>query len=458
MNLDQLRGALVSAGAVKLFAKPLAENDNSKNQVYFGPGFGALNLIPTREIAATAESPNPIFKARLEFGWINEQGVVSPAPGAQLILYPQYPEVRFSGFLRGCKSAPSLLMNSRLRGRLLLLAITTAGTSLGYVASAESIIAREFRDLRLEPTDGVFVALPLPIERTFVQRQLFADREEDEDVVEPSESGAVPADTRGELLRALRRVHRKGWIDSKQLDKSGNIKPCEAPQCGGFTLEAELGVWKNSVGEPDFLGWEVKQHSVPNFDSLGGAITLMTPEPTGGYYKDKGVEQFIRKFGYPDKNGKKDRLNFGGIHKVGERQSTTGLTMCLVGYDAEKSRIVNPNGSIALVSARNEVAAEWGFAGVLTHWSRKHSRAVYVPSMRRTLPSWQYSYGPRVRLAVGTDSLRLLQAIASGSVYYDPGIKLENASTRPTSKRRSQFRISSKQIDALYGSVTSVAL
>ena len=29
----------------------------------------------------------------------------------------------------------------------------------------------------------------------------------------------------------------------------------------------------------------------------------MTPEPTAGIYKDRGVEFFIRKFGYPDKKG-----------------------------------------------------------------------------------------------------------------------------------------------------------
>lgn len=54
--------------------------------------------------------------------------------------------------------------------------------------------------------------------------------------------------------------------------------------------------------EPDFRGWEVKQHSVTNFPRAdsGTAITLMTPEPTDGFYKDRGVEAFIRWFGSPD--------------------------------------------------------------------------------------------------------------------------------------------------------------
>ena len=63
----------------------------------------------------------------------------------------------------------------------------------------------------------------------------------------------------------MHRINRLGWIDSKQLASNGVLKPCSAPQCGGFTLEAELGIPKNRVAEPEFLGWEVKQHAVTSF-------------------------------------------------------------------------------------------------------------------------------------------------------------------------------------------------
>ena len=43
MNLEQLTALFAGKGSKKLYAKPLAENDNSKNQVYFGGGFQALN-------------------------------------------------------------------------------------------------------------------------------------------------------------------------------------------------------------------------------------------------------------------------------------------------------------------------------------------------------------------------------------------------------------------------------
>lgn len=257
----------------------------------------------------------------------------------------------------------------------------------------------------------------------------------------------------------MHRVHSLGWIDSKQLDSDGQLKPCTAPQCGGFTLEAELGIPKDSDAEPDFLGWEVKQYAVEDFERIESAkpITMMTPEPDGGFYKDADVEAFIRKFGYADKNDKPDRLNFGGRHVVGVRCPPTGLTLQLAGYDAAKSKITDADGKIALLSDAGEVAASWSFRKILEHWSHKHAKAVYVPSKRQTEPKWQYAYGHKVRLAERTDSLRWLRAFAAGAVYCDPGIKLENASTeKAKAKKRSQFRVASRNITTLYESVETV--
>ena len=448
MNLSQLKALFAGAGCIKLYAKPLAENDNSKNQIYFAGAVEALNVFPSQEIFAKNTKRGPSFKARLNFGWLLETGMVAPAPRAQLILYSQYPEVRFSGFLEGCKAGPNQLMLDRKRakvaspslirklaGRILFLGVTRDRKVLGYVTAGNSAVATEFNAKSFPLAFVVFREVPLP--------NVLGD-----------------ADSRRKLLAELRRINRLGWIDSKQLDSDGVLKPCLAPQCGGFTLEAELDIPKNSAAEPDFLGWEVKQHSVKSFKrpDSGSAITLMTPEPTGGFYKERGVEAFIRKFGYPDKNRKPDRLNFGGIHRVGKRQTSTGLTMQLSGYDSTKKKITNASGAIALVSDAGTVAASWAFSGLLAHWARKHMRAVYVPSMRRTEPQWQYAYGPQVRLAQRTDSLRLLAALASGVVYYDPGIKLENVSGDAVSKRRSQFRVAPKAIGALYETIDVVDL
>ena len=434
MNLHQLKAMFAGVGARKLYAKPLAENDNSKNQVYFGPDFEALNLFPNNGVVPDSSHQNPIFKAKLDFGWLTANGNIAAAPGAQLILYPQYPEVRFSGFLKGCASAPSALMASRMAGRILFLAVTGDQRVVGWVARGDEESASEFRSLQLPASSGVFVELSL--------------------ATAPTEE-----DSRAKLLSEFRRINRLGWIDSKQLDSKGTLKPCRATQCGGFTLEAELGIAKNSNAEPDFLGWEVKQHSVSNFarPDSGTAITLMTPEPTDGFYKEHGVEAFVRRFGYRDKKGRPDRLNFGGIYRAGKRQPATGLTMQIVGYNAEERRIEDACGAIVLLSDIGEVAAAWAFSGLLEHWSRKHTRAAYVPSMRRTEPRWQYAYGPHIRLAQRTDGLRLLSALARGEVYYDPGIKLEKESSpKPKAKKRSQFRVASKRIAMLYETVEMV--
>ena len=326
-------------------------------------------------------------------------------------------------------------MGSRMKGRILFLGVTASGEVLGFVVGPKSPIAGEFRHKFVAPSIGVFFELALP-------------RILDE------------ASARRKLISELRRIHRKGWIDSKQLATDGSLLGCNAPQCGGFTLEAELGIPKNSKSAPDFHGWEVKQHGVANFDRVeAGTITLMTPEPTGGFYRDNGPEAFVREFGYADRSGRLDRLNFGGVHKAGVRHASTHLTMILAGYDSERARIIDPDGSLNLINDAGVVAASWNFAGLLKHWTRKHARAVYVPSRSRNETVRQYCYGYQIRLAIGTDFLRFLKAMAAGLVYYDPGIKLEgSASGAPKVKRRSQFRVSSRNITSLYESVELVSL
>jgi hypothetical protein len=450
MNLTQLKSLFVEAGCTRLYAKPLAENDNSKNQVYFAGAVEALSVFPSHEIIAeNTKTDGPTFKAWLNFYWLSDTGALYRAPKAKLILYPQYPEVRFSGFLLGCKSGPSALMADRDRakslspvqkrqlvGRVLFLGVTPDKRVIGYVAAGNSEIAAEFRAKTFPSVFVVFSEVELP------------------SVVGEDESRRL-------LLAELRRIHQLGWIDSKQLDSDGNVKPCRAPQCGGFTLEAEFGIPKNSDADPDFRGWEIKQHAVDDFARIESAkpITMMTPEPDGGFYKDADPEAFIRKFGYADKKGRVDRINFGGRHYVGERCLPTGLLITLDGFDIIEGVITDAKGAIKLVSDTGEVAASWSFAKILGHWSNKHRKAVYVPSMRQILTEWQYSYGHTVRLAQGTDSLRLLKAFASGTMYYDPGIKLENASSIDAkSKKRSQFRVASRDVGTLYQSIETVAL
>lgn len=229
--------------------------------------------------------------------------------------------------------------------------------------------------------------------------------------------------------------------------------PYSARNGGGYTLEAELGISPNGYAEPDYLGWEVKQYGVRDFVKYlaKSPVTLMTPEPTGGVYRDAGVEAFLRRYGYPDKSGKEGRINFGGVYANGrDFHADTGLRLVLDGFDLGSGKITNVDGEIALVDREDVVAASWAFRGVISHWNRKHAKAVYVPSLMRAPPP-EYSYGAQVKLCEGTDVLLLLQALASGAVYYDPGIKMEKADTpTPAIKRRSQFRVKHNDLLGLY--------
>lgn len=429
-SLESLVRFYAELGVESVFVKSLAPNDNSKNQVYFGPGFEALTLFPVREILPDPAGKEATFKAAVDFLWIGDDLTLVSAPTAQIILYPQYPEIRFSGFLKGAdrSNLDSVrdLMASRQDGRVLFLGTDKLGRIIGSVFSDDSAVSREFRAISNGLTKATEIFFEIPV-AVFL---------------------GIGADPRSTLLQELCRIHKLGWIDSKRLNSSGDLLPCGAPQCGGYTLEAELGIAPNGRSEPDFMGWEVKQHS-------GSVLTLMTPEPTGGFYTEEGVEKFIRVFGYADKLGRPDRLNFGGVHVCNIRHETTKLTMKLDGYDAAGNKITDQNGGIALVADDGTVAAFWAFSGLLKHWNRKHRNAVYVPSEHRTDPSNQYHFGESVQMGVGTDPLLLLRALASGKVYYDPGIKLEGVSSpTPRTKRRSQFRVKLRDLSGLYDSIT----
>jgi hypothetical protein len=127
----------------------------------------------------------------------------------------------------------------------------------------------------------------------------------------------------------------------------------------------------------------------------------------------------------------------------------TGLMLAFSGYDAESATITRSDGQLALVDSRGSVAASWNFSSLLAHWSRKHSQAAYVPGMKRMTSTVEFRYGNQIELARGTDYLKLLDALASGRVYYDPGIKVVRGDT-VSFKKRSQFRVSRPQLASLY--------
>jgi hypothetical protein len=443
-SLDRVRKIMRDLDVSKIYAKPLSPNDNSKNQPYFGCDLTDISFLPsgepeaslTRSSKNTDPSRSIKYQIPLSLLWVDPIGCLHPAPHAKLIYYPQYPEVRFSGFLRGSSVNASRWMDpyreGRSEGRWLILGVDSEREIIyAYLVTPNSALSRE-----LDQTSYV--------ERTKVFRELDVG------------GMAQQQDSRGELIQKLRYIHLQGWIPGQRLTGTGELIPYSAPNGGGYTLEAELGVTPNAVAEPDYLGWEVKQFGVKELPRRGAApTTLMTPEPDGGFYTQYGVNEYVREYGYPDKSGIEDRLNFGGIYKSGSRAEITGLTLELRGYDPVAGRITAVDGSVMLVDDEGNVAASWSFTKLMGHWKKKHAQAVYVPCIRRKdiKGDYQYHYGKDVELGVGTDFIMLLSSLASGTTYYDPGIKLEKASSENArSKRRSQFRIKHVHLDTLYQS------
>jgi len=438
IDLDAVFRLLKDNGATELLYKVLPRNANSKNQVYLAPDLSQLGKIPSGEVTLHQSRTNKgggveaVFRSALDFYWIRKDGRACHAPDAKLIFYPQYPEVRLSGFLRGCGDAPSSLYDKGKRGsepdRVLVLGVGNGTKVMGLTLPPESPASREIGAYRPRDTYGAFFILPIP--------------------------GLAQGDGFQELMRELCAIHRRDWVTSRRLDRKGELVSCNAPNCNGNTLEALLGIRSNGYSQPDFRGWEIKARNVPDSARPGvSVVTLFTPEPTDGVYVQDGLLAFMHRYGYPDTKGRPDRLNFGGVYRAnGDAHARTNLRMVVDGFKV-RGQVYSPTGAIRLLDRNDREAMSWSFAKLIDHWKTKHAHAAYVPAQQRLTPERQYRYGRNILLGEGGEFGLLLAAVEAGKVYYDPGIKFEKASTeRPAAKRRSQFRVSSKDLPALYAS------
>lgn len=430
-NIENLKSRFKSLGATRLFFKCLAENDNSKNQIYLGGSFAVLTYFQYGNVETFPDAKYPNFKAPIKFYWIDSEQV-EQATSAQLILYPQYPEVRLSGFLRGCTLAPSKFLQptlasqrSGIDGRVLFFGTTEDGATLAYLAPKNSFIANAAIDFaNLTQEKAIFHELPL--------------------------TNLVGKSSKILLLDALREIHLNGFVESIRLNKQGERIPYSARNGGGYTLEAMLGIKPNAIAAPDYLGWEVKAFS-------SSRITLMTPEPSSGFYGDNGVEAFVRKYGR--KVAGKNQLYFTGNHVFDQTNKTTGLKLVVDGFDPQTKKITDVNGSIFLLDQNAHEAASWSFSHLLNHWNKKHASAAYVPFTNNKATPPKYQFGSPVYLGERTDFSKYLNALAEGKVIFDPGSKVENPDAPNKSvKARSQFRINKKDLPLLYESFEEIQL
>lgn len=436
LELPTIFAMMKHHGVTEILYKVLPRNANSKNQVYLASDMSALGKLPSGEVTVHQSKSRKkggvdgVFRTPIELYWLTRSGRAALAPDAKLIFYPQFPEVRFSGFLRGCSAAPSSLYDKEQRGeepgRILFFGIGNARRIFGITIPPEAPAAKQISAYRPQEAYGVMFIIPLQVVAT--------------------------GDGYHELMRALCGIHRKKWVASTRLDRYGVLVPCNASNCNGNTLEALLGIRSNGFSRPDFLGWEVKARGVSDSERPGiSVITLFTPEPTSGFYVSHGVEAFVRRYGYPDTKGREGRLNFGGRY-LSERpaDSRTGLRLIVEGYDPT-AKTYTAAGAIRMIDENDREAMGWSFVKLMDHWKAKHARAVFVPSEQSTSQGRRYRFGSKVILGIGAEFGLLLDAFVEGSVYYDPGIKLEtHSSGRSETKRRSQFRVSSKYLSTLY--------
>jgi len=391
-----------------VYLKHLSPNDNSKHQIYVGGSLAAASIFPFEDanIVKEGEGRRQRLKVPISLEWVDLESEQSwRAPNSKLILYPQYPEVRLSGFLQGCKKKPTCLSGKEPEdGRILFLGINNAeNTVFACVFDSQSGISRN----------------EVPEQKIHLHRSSFSEIEYsrfDEPIRDKLRSIINSNPHKSCILKDV-----KGHI----TETSYNIRNNNA---AGYTMEAKLGVLPNGSQSPDYDGHEVKT-------LLGTTITLMTPEPKSGLYKEQGLSKFLKKYGYPDTKTGEYRLS--KRHKVNRRHHDTGLTLVLEHKNLHSGeKRVDFEGTLSLVDDDGTIAASWELGALLEHWMKKHSSTVIVRAKKNEdgivfLPDVLFCYGP--------NPSGLIDAFNRGLIYWDPGLKEK--------KRRNQFRINYNNLE-----------
>ena len=428
LTIEELENLFEPHRVSILYVKHLAlKQDNEKNQIYLGRGLdGVTNLFPAKISERSASESllkpkstkgKPKLEARIDFSWLKRDGSLYPAPNTRIIDYFQYPEVRMSGFLKKCGGAPNSVRRrnqAEYGKRILVLGVNPNGQVIGIVLTK-----------REDPLVDKFPSLP----------NLTA-----ESVLKVWVVGRSTKNTPLKLLKIdLTKVIQGGWYSSRIL-KPGAVDaiPFEGTQGGGYTLEALLGVSANADKAPDLYGFEVKSYSKSR-------ISLMTPTPDGGFQGENTFKEFMDLYGRPA--AKADgSIRFTGTHKCGAINKKTNMTLNILGYNSKNDRFGEDTGGISgqlVYVPTNVVVASWSLGHLANSWNSKHALAVYVQTQKRVdLDTGEnktmYSYGPNFVIGEGTDVWRLLRAIASGIVFYDPG---DSIYITGKAKHRPQWRI-----------------
>lgn len=440
---DRLEQRFKDRGVSHVEVKFLSRNHNSKNQIAgLGGDLAALGHLfqgPVTRHQPRSRKPkagSPIYRTFVPWVWFHETGV-SPAPETKLIYYPQYPEVRLSGFLENSPRSPKEL-----------LALTTDPASRGQEAG-RCLVFGPGKDRK------VYAAV---VSRYSPAAQYLEKFNNGRGRLVPLSLRADEATTRQVLFRQLRKIHDKQWVEAYRLQRDGTRLACDAPNCHGVTLESELGITANGLAQPDYLDWEIKAHRVNHLNAhLSSTITLLTPNPDSGEAKDRGTTWLTQSYGKLHSTG--TRWDLSGIHKAGQVHPKTQLEFGLVGYDSSTKTIVD-DGYLYFRDPRKDLdLGRWSFAKLLTHWQTKHAKAIFVPCIAKETKPREYRYGTKIHVGEGTSFLHFLGAIANGSVVLDPGLNTKMTDSNVwKSHTRYQFRSSLTKAGDLYKSFEKVDL
>lgn len=450
-DIQQVHDLLTRAGAESIWVKCLTRNHNSKQQVWLASDPSDLSFLPlgvpsyTPAKSQKKKAGAPVIQIPVPWHWVTPNGEFD-APNAKMCYYPQYPEVRFSGFLQGCKEAPSELLGESKRGHELNRCLF-----FGPVKDKDGTISHVVGLVVGAPSSASHYVLDMD---TFEEGHICPVKYKTEHTV-----GEISI-----LEKALVKIIGRKITPWRMLNDGQQVRPYIAPNAPGLTLEAELGVGENAIPGPDFDVWELKAIKQPSLERLSNhRVTLFTPQPDLGWTTRHSQAEFVLRYGHvsgTDESGEPNEYYFtsGDINRFGEDKDRAKLNLKLEGFIDAKH--FDPNGMIALYDKETgELAAGWSYLKLLEHWQRKHDRAAYVPYLKEGRgDSTTVEFGPLITLGISTSFGLFLQAFQDGKAVYDPGVKITLKNGKWTSHPRSQFRINLKDIGAIYQKVREVDL
>ena len=120
--------------------------------------------------------------------------------------------------------------------------------------------------------------------------------------------------------------------------------------------------------------------------------------------------------------------------------------MRVTGYDADSDRFGDVDDVAVEIfdPVTGGIVAGWSLEKLANCWNAKHANALYIKCEKDAsadIPRWRYAHDWLT--GTGTDVWRLLRAIDSGLVFYDPA---DSIYADGKAKVRSQWRINSRDL------------